>query len=103
MARARRSRHPFWMVPLMVARTLRERSNCIQIAIESGDLDLPTAETLLRALRLRRAVQRQIDQIGKLPGTPKSFRLYQVPANYLFLGGCYRNVTQITENTTEEG
>jgi len=103
MARARRRRQPLWLHPLMAARTFRDRCNSLQVALELGDLDLPTAGTLLRALRMSRAVERKIDQIGKPPGTPKSFRLYQVPASSLLLGGYALNATQAVENKAREG
>jgi hypothetical protein len=44
MARARRRRLPLWMPPLMAAAGLRGRINCLQIALEAGDLDLQNAE-----------------------------------------------------------
>jgi hypothetical protein len=103
MARARRRRSPFWLAPLEAARTPRERSSCLQVALELGDIDFFTAGTILRALRMRQAVRRQIDRIGRPPGTPKSFRLYQVPANSLFLHRWTGNVAQVVENRTREG
>jgi hypothetical protein len=84
MARARRCRRLVWLSPLMAARNFRDRSNFLQIALESGELDLPTADTLLRALRMRQAIERRIERALAPPGTPKSFRLYQVPASSLF-------------------
>lgn len=99
MARARRRHFPFWLPPLMAARTFRDRSNCLQIALESGDLDFPTAATLLRGLRMRDAVDRDAARMGKLRETPKSFRLYQVPASSLFLQSCTLNAVQVAENT----
>src|SRR5271165_1482214 len=103
MARAHRSRHLFWLEPLMVARTFRDRTNALQVALELGDIDFHTAGTLLHAARMRHAVQRKIDRMGKSPGAPKSFRLYQVPASYLFLRGWPPNVAQVTDYARGEG
>ena len=99
MARARIYRVPVWMSPLMAASTVRDGSTCLQIALEAGELDFTTANTLFQALRLNQAIQRTIDREGKQSGTPKSFRLYQVPASYVFPGICPKNVTQVVENT----
>jgi hypothetical protein len=83
----------------MAAGSVRDGSNCLQIALESGDLDFTTANTLLQALRMREAIQRTIERQGKQAGTPKSFRLYQVPASYLLTTACPPNVTQVVVNT----
>lgn len=102
MARARRRRHPFWLAPLQAARTLRARTNALQVALELGDIDVLTAETMLRALRVSQSAERQIARMGKPPGRHKSFRLYQVPASYLFLQVCRENIVQVVENTRRD-
>jgi hypothetical protein len=102
MARARRRRYPFWLAPLQVAKTLRDRANALQVGLELGDIDFPTAQTMLRALRARQSAERQIERMSKPPGTPKSYRLYQVPASYLFLQVCRKNAAQVVQNTRWE-
>jgi len=102
MARARLRRYLVWLPPMLAATTLRDGSNCLQIALETGDLDFPTANILMTALRMRDAIQGRRASLWQPPGTPKSFRLYQVPASSLFLRNCPQNVGQVVENTVRE-